>query len=196
MLRTFLKRTVLGIFVCLLSPAIALTRIACFIGLEDVFAACGMALSLIPGKIGSYSRLAFYKGTVSRISSDVFIGFCSFISKRSAEIGSNVTVGAFSIIGSAVIGDNVLISSRVSIMSGKKQHGDLTGNVDSSHSPRYERISIGAGSWIGENAVVMAEIGEKCIVSAGSVVTRKMPDNCLAVGNPARPLKRSEGDRV
>jgi acetyltransferase-like isoleucine patch superfamily enzyme len=61
-------------------------------------------------------------------------------------------------------------------------------------------VSIGSGSWIGHGSVVLpgAQIGEHVVVGAGSVVTGKLPDYCLAVGSPARVIRRydpAEPDR-
>jgi acetyltransferase-like isoleucine patch superfamily enzyme len=45
------------------------------------------------------------------------------------------------------------------------------------------------GSWIGSNAVVMADVGAGCIVGAGAVVTRPLPPRVLAAGVPARVVR-------
>lgn len=52
------------------------------------------------------------------------------------------------------------------------------------HFNTARRISIGAGSFIGINAVILASVGKKCIVGANTVVTKDIPDNSLVVGNP------------
>jgi acetyltransferase-like isoleucine patch superfamily enzyme len=54
---------------------------------------------------------------------------------------------------------------------------------------RYETISIGSRTWVGEGAIVMANVGSDCIVSAGAVVTREMPSRVLIGGNPATVIK-------
>ena len=54
----------------------------------------------------------------------------------------------------------------------------------------FKRIVIGERSWIGEGAIVMADIGDDCIVGAGSVVTHPVIDNEVVAGNPARTIKR------
>ena len=55
-----------------------------------------------------------------------------------------------------------------------------------------KEVFIDDGVWIGNNVVVLpgAWIGKKAVVGAGSVVTGKIDDYCIAVGNPARVIKR------
>ena len=182
-MKVVIKRLILGISIVIAVPLILLTKLSNSKGIFDAFA---VALSLIPGKIGSYIRLGYYEGTLEKISPDVSIGFGSFFSQRSAIVGHHVSIGAYCIIGNVVIKDNVMIASRVSIPSGKRQHGDAL-NFEFS-TIKYDRVTIGNSAWIGEGAIVMADVGDDSIVSAGSVVTRAIPDRCIAVGNPARPL--------
>lgn len=53
-------------------------------------------------------------------------------------------------------------------------------------------ISIGEDVWIGGNVTVCpgVTIGNRCIIAAGSVVTKDIPDDCLAAGNPAVVKKK------
>lgn len=52
-------------------------------------------------------------------------------------------------------------------------------------------VVIGEGCWLGENVCVIgASIGKHCVIGANSVVTRDVPDYCVAVGAPARIIKR------
>ena len=55
-------------------------------------------------------------------------------------------------------------------------------------------ITIGNDCWIGGNAIICpgVSIGDGCTVGAGSVVTKDIPANSLAVGNPARVIKKLE----
>ena len=59
---------------------------------------------------------------------------------------------------------------------------------------RHDTTLIGAGSWIGGRAIVLAgvTIGRRCIVGAGSVVTKDVPDDTLVAGNPARFVRTLE----
>ena len=52
----------------------------------------------------------------------------------------------------------------------------------------WPRITIGADSWIGERSTVLADVGMHCVVGAGSVVTRPVPDYAIAVGVPAKVI--------
>jgi acetyltransferase-like isoleucine patch superfamily enzyme len=96
-------------------------------------------------------------------------------------------MGAYCVIGHARIGDHVMMASRISIPSGKRQHIDESGKLSS--EPRFESVAVGRGSWIGEGAIIMANVGEHCIVSAGAVIVNEMPGSSLLAGNPATVVK-------
>lgn len=53
-------------------------------------------------------------------------------------------------------------------------------------------VSIGNDCWIGGNAVICpgVKIGNGCVIGAGAVVTKDIPANCLAVGNPAKVIRK------
>jgi galactoside O-acetyltransferase len=57
-----------------------------------------------------------------------------------------------------------------------------------------ERTFIKKGASIGTNSVVLSSVtvGENSIVGAGSVVTKDIPDNVIAVGNPCRVIRKIE----
>lgn len=169
-------------------PLVLLSRLGSACGSDDFFSACGCFLALFPGKTGSYLRLAFYRCTLESISSDVFIGFGSYFSQKGAVVGKYVTIGSYFIIGLVTIGDRVLIASRVSIPSGKRQHALRYEGEYPSEELIFDRVSIGSQCWIGEGTVIMADLGERCLVSAGSVITRAMPTERIIAGNPARIL--------
>jgi acetyltransferase-like isoleucine patch superfamily enzyme len=52
-------------------------------------------------------------------------------------------------------------------------------------------VEIGADCWIGMGVCILpgAQIGEGCVVGAGSVVAGELEPHCVAVGNPARPTR-------
>ena len=64
--------------------------------------------------------------------------------------------------------------------------------IDQGIVQRGQKVSIGGGSYIGINAVIVGnvKIGNHCVIGANSVVTKDVPDYCVAVGSPAKILKR------
>lgn len=164
---------------------------------ERMFDFSAKLLSLLPGKLGQYLRTSYYMQTLSECHYDLYIGFASFFSHITACVGRDVKIGSFSIIGTAALSDHVVIGSRVSILSGKYQHGGGKRGRDlKSNSLHFERVSIGENTWLGEGSVVMSNVGRNCIVSAGSVVTKAIPDGMTAVGNPARFVNFGERKQV
>jgi lipopolysaccharide O-acetyltransferase len=53
-------------------------------------------------------------------------------------------------------------------------------------------ITIGEGCWIGQNVIVLPDvnIGDKCVIGANSVVTKDIPSYSIAVGMPAKVIKK------
>ena len=68
------------------------------------------------------------------------------------------------------------------------------------HVPRRKTIetaypiTIGEDTWLGGGVIVCpgVKIGKRCIIGAGSVVTKDIPDDCVAAGNPARVIRKLE----
>jgi acetyltransferase-like isoleucine patch superfamily enzyme len=187
-LRTICKRLVLLLAVLAILPLLIIAKLEAWLSdAEAWFNGIGKLLSLVPGRTGNYLRLAFYRNTLQECSPDVVIDFGALIVHRGTEIGQHTAIGAYSIIGTATLGHHVLVASRVSILSGRHQH--IMSNTDATIAKgTFERVRVGANSWIGEGAIVAADIGERCVLAAGSVLFRRLPDGKMAMGNPARPL--------
>ncbi len=154
---------------------------------EAAFVFLSQLLALIPGLVGTYLRGAYYYGSLEKCSWQVHVGFGSVFTYRSASLGTCVSMGAYCVIGHVHVGDHVMMASRISIPSGRRQHLDDSGRLSS--EPRFDRVEVGTGSWIGEGAIIMANVGEHCIVSAGAVVVNDMPRGCLLAGNPATVVR-------
>lgn len=107
-------------------------------------------------------------------------------------IGDGARVGIGSVvIGPVRLGDRVGLGQHVFISGFNHGYGD--GTRDSNEQPLDKKeVTVGNESHIGANAVVVAgvRIGERVQIGAGSVVTRDIPSFSVAVGNPARVIKR------
>jgi maltose O-acetyltransferase len=120
------------------------------------------------------------------------------------DYGSNIEVGknfyanfncTILDVGKVTIGDNVLLAPNVSIYTaGHPIHPE-------SRNSGYEygiAITIGNNVWIGGNVIINpgVTIGSNVVIGAGSIVTKDIPDNVIAVGSPCRVIRDiTEADR-
>jgi acetyltransferase-like isoleucine patch superfamily enzyme len=158
---------------------------------EKFFHAQSQALSLVPGMSGSYLRRAYYRQTLQACSSDCEIHFGALITHVGAEIGPGVIISHFAEIGLATLEAGVLIGSHTMIVTAKRTHlAEVEGSGEEGASQPYQRVRIGKKTWIGNSAVILANIGEQCVIGAGSVVVKEIPPRSVAVGNPARVIRQ------
>jgi acetyltransferase-like isoleucine patch superfamily enzyme len=108
--------------------------------------------------------------------------FINEFSTLSAGATDSITIGAHTSIGPGVF----MISSDHDITAGAQinvAHADAGGAKGSIH--------IGSNCWLGAKVIVLKNvtIGDGAVIGAGSVVTKDIPANAVAVGNPARVIK-------
>lgn len=135
----------------------------------------------------------FVCGYMARLDAFGEMGCISF--GKNVQLNDFVHIGS---IGSITIGDNVLIASRVFITD--HDHGIYAGEaahssplVAPSERPEVSLpVVIGNNVWIGENVSILpgVHIGDGAVIGAGSVVKSSIPAHCIAVGVPARVIKR------
>jgi maltose O-acetyltransferase len=107
-----------------------------------------------------------------RIGDRVFVNFgCFFIDTRDITLGDEVLVGPAC----------QFLSADHPLDAGRRRAGWESGRP----------ITVGAGAWLGGGAIVLpgVTIGENAVIGAGSVVTRDVPPNVVAAGNPARAIR-------
>jgi len=145
--------------------------------------------AIIPGIVGDYFRKEFY----NMVLEDTYISYILFgtiIANKNTKIGRGVGIGGYSIIGYCEIGDGAAIGNGVHIISGKKIHDFDSHGVDLTKKMVLNKVIVGEKAWIGNQSVIMANIGRNCLIGAGSVVTKDIEEGVLAAGNPARVIKR------
>lgn len=125
-------------------------------------------------------RTLFYFRTRS-VFSHILNLYCkkqsNFTIDISTKLGGGVLTGHpyCTILNADAIGDNFYVNHLVTVGEEKGKRPTIGNNV-----------SIYTG------AIVIGgiTIGDNCVIGAGSVVTKSIPDNCIAVGNPARILNK------
>ena len=89
------------------------------------------------------------------------------------------------------IGENVLTADRVYISDHSHGFSDTTVPISKQAVVSKGKVSIGNGTWLGENVTVLScNIGKNCAIGANAVVLSDIPDYCVAVGAPARVIRR------
>lgn len=148
---------------------------------------------------------------------NVYIGkHCDLKGKKNIQLKSDVTIrpyvqiwsegGTVRILEGSEIGERCRISVQNSLEIGKKvllspnvyitdcDHEYRNTNIpvmDQGVVKKNHKVSIGNESYIGINTVIVGNvnIGKHCVIGANSVVTKDVPDYCVAVGSPAKVIK-------
>jgi acetyltransferase-like isoleucine patch superfamily enzyme len=139
--------------------------------------------------IGRGSIIGPYASLSAGVSPEHELGDATIVS-----IGDRCLIGKGSGIVAherVVIGDDVFTGHHVYITDANHGYEDPHLPIGQQFAPPRP-VSIGAGSWLGHGTIVLpgATIGRNVVVGAGSVVTGDLPDFCVAVGNPARVIRR------
>jgi len=106
-------------------------------------------------------------------------------------IGSNCTINRNSlIIGMVTIGDNCLIAP-LCVVVGSNHIFSANDKLINKQGVVSKGVVIGNNVWLGAQVTVLdgVTIGSNSIVGAGSVVTKSIPENVIAVGNPCQVIK-------
>jgi virginiamycin A acetyltransferase len=158
---------------------------------RKAFTTISELICLLPGYFGYFVRQGFYRFAIGA-GNNLDVGFGTILEHPTIIIDDDVYIGQNSTIGNCYIAPGVKIGSNVDIISGGKTHKiSADGKILPTDYNDLKQIKIGKDTWIGNSAVVLADIGANCIIGAGSVVVKPIPGNSVAVGNPARVIKRN-----
>lgn len=136
------------------------------------------------------------------IGDRVYIGYKSWLAclpltgenKCKVVLEDGCVIGHFNHIyatKSIILHRNVLTADKVYISDNLHGYKDVETPI--MHQPIVQNgtVEIGEGTWLGENVCVLGvHIGQHCVIGANSVVTHDIPDYSVAVGVPAKVIKR------
>ena len=110
---------------------------------------------------------------------DVIIGDCT-------RIGIHNTI-----IGPVCVGNHVNLAQGITVTALNHNYEDATKRIDE-QGISTKPVVIGDDVWIGANAVILpgVTIGSHCVIAAGAVVTKDVPDHTLVGGVPAKVIKK------
>lgn len=144
-------------------------------------------------------RIKMIKNLIGKTGDEIYIEqpfYCDYGSN--IEIGENFYSNHNCIIldvGKVTIGNNVMFAPNVAVYTaGHPIHPD-------SRNSGYEYgipVTIGDNVWVGGNVIINpgVNIGNNVVIGSGSVVTKDIPDNVIAAGNPCRIIREiTEEDR-
>lgn len=152
---------------------------------EDEYEKRAAILSEIIGKFGEggfiQGPIAFHYGKHTKIGINFFANF-NFTVQDDAE----VTIG-----DNCCFGPNVTIVTPVHPMIASERRAMLTADGEKKHLCYAKPVHIGRDCWFGANVTVCpgVTIGDRCVIGAGSIVTRDIPSDSFAVGVPCRVVR-------
>jgi len=152
--------------------------------------------------IDSEQRNELFTSLLGRIGDNVWIEtpfFCDYGENIYIDEGTFINVNAIFLDNNIInIGKNGLIGPGVQLLtashplSARERLIISNGNLKASYKTFSKPIQIGDNVWIGGNTVVLPgiTIGNNVTIGAGSVVTKDIPDNLLAFGNPCKIIRQ------
>ena len=85
----------------------------------------------------------------------------------------------------------MLISDKVYVSDNLHDYRNVQKPIKEQKILNVNKVNIGENSWLGENVCVIgASIGKHCVIGANSVVLSNIPDFSIAVGSPAKVIKK------
>lgn len=148
-------------------------------------------------KLINLGEIIFENNVTIRPDSHIYVDSSSkLIIGSDSEIGRGSTIAASSYIK---IGRGVLTGPHVFISDHNHEYRNPQEHIykQGIHMNQGDSVEIGEGTWLGTNVVIAGnvKIGKQCVVGANSVVTKDIPDYCVAVGSPAKVIKRYNLDK-
>lgn len=135
-------------------------------------------------------------GNNVRIGSQSWIAAMPLTNYEKCELVFNdgATIGDFNHIyatGSIIFEKEALTANFVYISDNLHCFDNINMPIVKQSIKQLKNVVIGEGCWIGEHvSIIGSSIGKHSVIGANSVVTHDIPDYCVAVGNPAKVIKK------
>ena len=133
--------------------------------------------------------ITFHYGRHTKIGRNTFINF-----NFTCQDDDMVTIGEY-----CAFGPNVTIVTPLHPMLASERRLLMCADGTPRRLCYAKPVHVGNDCWIGANVTILpgVTIGNGCVIGAGSVVTRSIPDNCFAAGNPCRVIRElSDADSM
>ena len=153
-----------------------------------------VVLDLMPHII----RNILFRLLLRKMGKSVVIDYKTYMRyMKNIEIGNGVFINrGCQFYTSIDLGKKIIIGDNVRISPNAKFYGAAHDYLDSNMPDVAEDIIIEDDCWICANVIVLqgVTIGRGSVIGAGSIVTQNIPENSIAVGNPARVIKKRFND--
>ncbi|MFI5183379.1 MAG: acyltransferase [Vicinamibacteria bacterium] len=179
-------------FTCLPVGGLLLLRRAKLIA----FPTASRYLAFIPGSLGALWRGEWYERTLESCGPGLYVDWMAVIKTPRTRIGKNVYVGEFCHVGWAEIGDDTLLGGHITVLSGRRHHRFERLDIPMARQGgELTLVKIGSDVWIGNGAIVMADVAPGSVVAAGAVVTKTFEPYAVLAGVPARLVRSRASGR-
>jgi virginiamycin A acetyltransferase len=134
-------------------------------------------------------RRGWYQATLEGCGNALAVGFGTILNQPASRIGDNCSFGDYNRVGLVDVGHDFMSASRVSIMSGRHQHGIDRRDIPIRAQPiTLDRVTIGEDVWAGAHAAVAADVAPHTIIGTGAVVIDTFDEWSVIAGVPARVI--------
>lgn len=155
------------------------------------FVTVSRLLALVPGVLGAVWRRVWYKRTLAGCGDGLYVDWMAAIRTPKTKLGRNVFIGSFCWLGWADVGDDVMLGGHITILSGARHHGfDRLDVPMAQQSGELSCVKIGSDVWVGNGAIIMADVAPGTVIGAGAVVTKTFEPNSVLAGVPAHVLRK------